>query len=98
VLLEIHDPGEIETINEFIDIIGVNNRDLNTFRVDIRNSIEMVGKIPGHFIQISESGISSPSILKELREAGYHGFLIGEQFMCAPDPVKAFAEFARLIK
>jgi indole-3-glycerol phosphate synthase len=97
VLLEIHDPGEIEMLNEYIDIIGVNNRDLNTFRVDTKISIGMVGKIPAHFIRISESGISSPSILKELREAGYHGFLIGEKFMCTPDPVKTFAEFVRLL-
>jgi indole-3-glycerol phosphate synthase len=97
VLLEIHDPGEIETANEFIDIIGVNNRDLNTFRVDTKISIRMVGKIPEPFIRISESGISSPSILKELREAGYHGFLIGEIFMQTEDPVAAFSGFTKKI-
>jgi indole-3-glycerol phosphate synthase len=97
VLLEIHDPGEIEMLNEFIDIIGVNNRDLNTFRVDIKISIGMVGKIPADFIRISESGISSPSILKELREAGYHGFLLGEIFMHTDDPVAAFSGFIKKI-
>ena len=97
VLLEIHDPGEIETVNEFINIIGVNNRDLNTFRVNTKISIEMVEKIPEQFVRISESGISSPAILKKLREAGYHGFLIGEIFMHTDDPVAAFSGFTKKI-
>lgn len=97
VLLEIHDPVEIETINEFINIIGVNNRDLNTFRVNTKISFEMAEKIPEQFVRISESGISSPAILKELREAGYHGFLIGEIFMQTVDPVAAFSGFIKKI-
>lgn len=97
VLLEIHDSVEIESVNEYIDIIGVNNRDLNTFRVNTKISIEMAGKIPEQFVKISESGISSPAILKELREAGYHGFLMGEIFMDTDDPVAAFSGFTKKI-
>jgi indole-3-glycerol phosphate synthase len=97
VLLEIHDSGEIETVNEFIDIIGVNNRDLNTFRVNTKISLEMAEKIPEQFVRISESGISSSAIVKELREAGYHGFLIGEIFMHTDDPVAAFSRFTKKI-
>jgi indole-3-glycerol phosphate synthase len=97
VLLEIHDPVEIETVNQYIDIIGVNNRDLNTFSVNTKVSLEMAEKIPEHFVRISESGISSPSIVKELREAGYHGFLIGEIFMNSDDPVAAFSDFTKRI-
>lgn len=94
VLLEIHSLQELEKINGDIDIIGVNNRDLKNFRIDIHTSLELAGHIPDKFIKISESGISSPASVKILREAGYNGFLIGELFMTTADPVKAFREFA----
>jgi len=97
VLLEIHNPIEIEMVNEFINIIGINNRDLNTFSVNTNISLEMAEKIPEQFVRISESGISSPAIVKELRKAGYHGFLIGEIFMHTDDPVAAFSGFTKNI-
>ena len=97
VLLEIHSVQELEKINEDVDIIGVNNRDLGNFQIDINTSLELAGHIPGKFIKISESGISSTASVKTLREAGYSGFLIGELFMITADPVKAFREFAAKI-
>jgi indole-3-glycerol phosphate synthase len=95
VLLEIHDHSELDKVNHHINIIGVNNRNLKTFEVNTDISEELAGKIPGGFLKISESGISSQVIIKELKAAGYNGFLIGEKFMCTPDPVKAFSEFVK---
>lgn len=93
VLLEIHNEEELCYINEFTDVIGVNNRDLKTFKVDIDLSVNLAGKIPAGMVKISESGISSPLILKRLRGCGFHGFLIGERFMRDPEPARAFSAF-----
>jgi indole-3-glycerol phosphate synthase len=95
VILEIHTRDEIEMVCENIDIIGVNNRDLRTFDVNINLSVEIADKIPGQFLKISESGISSPSAIKYLRQAGYNGFLIGGYFMKKEDPVSAFSDFVK---
>ena len=97
VLLEIHEQNELEMVNQYVNFIGVNNRNLKTFEVDIHTSEEIAGKIPGDFLKISESGISSPAVIKILRQCGYNGFLIGESFMCTPDPVKAFSGFVKEI-
>ena len=98
VLLEIHSPEELDKANEFINIIGVNNRDLATFKVNLGVSYEMADKIPGSFLKISESGISSPEVLNGLRKAGYDGFLIGSHFMASADPASSFADFVRKIR
>jgi indole-3-glycerol phosphate synthase len=95
VLLEIHEPDELEKVNRYINIIGVNNRNLRTFEVNTDNSEKIAEKIPNGFIKISESGITSPQVINKLRTSGYDGFLIGEKFMCTPDPVKAFSEFVK---
>jgi len=95
VLLEMHEPAELDMINEYVNIVGVNNRNLKTFEVNIEVSILMAEKIPQNILKISESGISKPNIVKDLRKAGYQGFLMGEKFMDAPDPVIAFAEFVK---
>jgi indole-3-glycerol phosphate synthase len=97
VLLELHSPGELKMVNEHVNIIGINNRDLKTFSVNINVSVEMADKIPVQFLKISESGISSPTIVRELREAGYNGFLMGEIFMISEDPVSAFSDFVKEI-
>jgi len=97
VLLEIHEPLELGKVNQHVNIIGVNNRNLKTFVVNTHISEEIADKIPSGFLRISESGISSPHIIRNLKNAGYNGFLIGEKFMAAPDPVKAFAEFVKII-
>ncbi len=98
VLLEVHNLNEIEMGNEYIHIIGVNNRDLSTFKVDTGVSFELSDRIPGNFVKISESGLSSPEIIIELKKAGYDGFLIGEKFMKDTDPAASFAEFTKQLK
>jgi indole-3-glycerol phosphate synthase len=97
VLLEVHNFHELNMINEYVNIIGVNNRDLKTFVVDIGLSERLAEKIPSGFVKISESGISSAFVLKNLRNIGYQGFLIGESFMSKSDPVAAFSDFVKLI-
>jgi indole-3-glycerol phosphate synthase len=97
VLLEIHGRTELDRLCEYVDMVGVNNRDLNTFEVDMAVSLELAGEIPSGFVKVSESGITSPLVVKKLKSAGFQGFLIGENFMRAPDPVLAFSDFVKLI-
>lgn len=96
-LLEIHNPEDLDLLNEHIDLVGVNNRDLKTFAVDLDRSLMLADKIPGGVVKISESGISSPLIIRRLKNVGYQGFLIGESFMRTRDPVTAFSGFVKLI-
>ncbi len=93
VLLELHDKNEINKISYNVDITGVNNRDLKTFKVDINKSVELVDIIPNEFIKISESGLSNPEDIKKLRKVGYKGFLMGERFMKTDDPGTSCREF-----
>jgi len=97
VLLEIHDKRELDMLNQYINIIGVNNRNLKTFEVNTEISEKIADMIPKGFTRISESGISSSRIVIKLKDAGYDGFLVGEKFMSTPDPVKAFSEFVKAI-
>ena len=97
VLLEVHNAAELLHLNEFVNIVGVNNRDLNTFIVDTELSVQLAHEIPSEFVKISESGITSPLTLKKLRGLGYQGFLIGENFMRTPEPALAFSDFVKLI-
>ncbi|HKP31237.1 MAG TPA: indole-3-glycerol phosphate synthase TrpC [Chitinophagaceae bacterium] len=93
VLLELHDEVELDHIIDDIDLIGINNRDLKTFEVDIDRSLRMAEKIPSNKIKIAESGISSVENIRLFRENGFKGFLIGENFMKAEDPGKEFQHF-----
>jgi len=95
VILEIHESSELKMADENISVIGVNNRDLRDFSVDINRSVKMYPLIPREFLKISESGINSPLALKSLQACGYNGFLIGENFMSDPDPATAFADFVK---
>jgi len=89
VLIEIHNNQELEKcLLNSIDIIGVNNRNLKTFEVDIENSINLSEIIPENFVKISESGISSAKEISILRKHGFKGFLVGETFMRDKDPGK----------
>jgi indole-3-glycerol phosphate synthase len=97
VLLEVHNAEELDYLNEFVNIVGVNNRDLNTFIVDTEVSMQLAPDIPAEFIKISESGITSPLILKKLRGCGFQGFLIGENFMRNQEPALAFSDFVKLM-
>ncbi|WP_128330173.1 indole-3-glycerol phosphate synthase TrpC [Apibacter sp. HY039] len=93
VLLEIHNEDELKHISEWVDVVGVNNRNLKTFVTDVQVSFSLVNKIPDEFVKISESGLSSSETVKELMQAGYQGFLMGENFMKTEDPGKALKEF-----
>lgn len=98
VLMEIHHESELVKANEYIDVIGVNNRDLKTFKVDIENSIRISKHIPNQFVKISESGINKPEDVVKLKEYGFEGFLIGENFMKSAQPGKACDNFIKKIK
>jgi indole-3-glycerol phosphate synthase len=92
VLCEVHDEQELETaLDAGCDIIGVNNRNLRTFEVDLNTSLNLVGKIPADFLRVAESGISAPDDIAVLRKAGFHAFLIGESLMRMDSPGKALA-------
>ncbi|MCL1943356.1 MAG: indole-3-glycerol phosphate synthase TrpC [Candidatus Azobacteroides sp.] len=93
VLLELHDESELDHINEYVDIVGINNRNLKTFSVDLEASIRLAGRLPKEFVRISESGISRPETVVQLKQAGFQGFLMGENFMKTDDPGKALEEF-----
>ena len=98
VLLEIHDENELGHICDEVDVVGVNNRDLKTFSVDINRSIALRNKIPPGKMAIAESGISNVDTISRLRQFGFKGFLIGENFMKEPDPSIAFASFVNQLK
>jgi indole-3-glycerol phosphate synthase len=93
VLLELHEAEELAHICDDTEIIGINNRNLKTFVVDIDHSLKMAGKIPAGKTKIAESGISSAANIKLFRENGFKGFLIGESFMKEADPGEAFRKF-----
>ncbi len=87
VLLEVHSEEEYETsVIPGLDMIGVNNRNLKTFEVDLNTSKTLAGKISPEFTRISESGINSPESIRDLQTFGYKGFLIGELFMKTDNP------------
>jgi indole-3-glycerol phosphate synthase len=98
VLLEIHDESELGHISEAVDLVGVNNRNLKTLQVDIQTSLRLSTQIPPEKIKISESGISSVDDILLLKQHGFKGFLIGENFMKEPDPGLAFEEFVNALK
>jgi indole-3-glycerol phosphate synthase len=98
VLLEIHNEEELEHICDEVDFVGVNNRNLKTFEVDINTSLDLINKIPKDKLAIAESGISNVDTIITLKQAGFKGFLIGENFMKQADPSIAFAEFVEELK
>lgn len=95
VLLEIHDESELEHLNDDIDLLGVNNRHLGTFHTDTIRSFLLAEHLPSHLPWVSESGIAHPETLRQLRKAGYQGFLIGETLMKTPQPHTTLANFIR---
>ncbi len=98
VLLEVHNELELEHICDEVDLVGVNNRNLKIFEVNIQTSLDLINKIPKNKIAISESGISDVETILTLKAAGFKGFLIGENFMKQPDPTIAFADFVNDLK
>lgn len=98
VLMEVHNGEELRShLNEHLDVVGVNNRDLKTFNVSLNTSVELADSIPDQFVKISESGISDPAAVIKLMSHGFSGFLIGEHFMSHSRPGAACAEFVQQI-
>ncbi|CAM1370150.1 Indole-3-glycerol phosphate synthase [Tenacibaculum sediminilitoris] len=99
VLYEIHTQEDLDKIGDLDNkIIGINNRNLKTFEVDLEHSIKLASQIPDTVVKVSESGISDPRIITGLKEHGFHGFLIGENFMKTENPGKACKEFIEQIR
>jgi indole-3-glycerol phosphate synthase len=99
VLYEVHTEQDLDKINDLDNkIIGINNRNLKTFEVDLNNSIKLANQIPDSCIKISESGISDPKIIMGLKEYGFQGFLIGENFMKEENPGEACQDFINQIR
>ncbi|MEQ1798553.1 MAG: indole-3-glycerol phosphate synthase TrpC [Lacibacter sp.] len=98
VLLELHAEEELGHICEETEIVGINNRNLKTFEVDIERSLRMAKQIPADKIKVAESGISSVENILLFKENGFRGFLIGENFMKEENPGKAFEQFVRTLK
>jgi indole-3-glycerol phosphate synthase len=93
VLFEVHETEELEKYDPAIGYVGVNNRDLKTFRVDTDRSLAVIRHIPPGVVPVSESGISNPGDIEKLSTAGFRLFLVGENFMKQPDPGLACRSF-----
>ena len=89
VLMEVHNAEELKMVNDFVDLVGVNNRNLKTFEVDVETSVKLAEQIPERFVKISESGLAGVETLHYLRKYGFKGFLIGETFIKTEKPGEA---------
>jgi len=99
VLYEVHTQEDLDKIGDLDNkIIGINNRNLKTFEVDLEHSINLVSQIPDTVVKVSESGISDPRIITGLKEHGFQGFLIGENFMKTENPGQACLDFINQIR
>lgn len=98
VLLEMHSEPELEYAALGPDLCGINNRNLGSFHTDIENSFRLAELLPRDAVKVSESGISQPDTVRQLRQAGFQGFLIGENFMKAPDPGLALHQFIAKVR
>ena len=97
-ILEVHNDAELGHYCDEVSMIGVNNRNLKTFEVDINTSLQLIEKIPAGKPAIAESGISSADAIVTLRSAGFKGFLIGETFMKEESPGMAYETFVNNLK
>ncbi|WP_116108267.1 indole-3-glycerol phosphate synthase TrpC [Lewinella sp. IMCC34191] len=95
VICEVHDEEEVAKISPSVDIIGVNNRNLGDFSVDISRSLQLAEMLPPGMLRISESGIDDPQSIIKLRKAKYRGFLVGTHFMRQSDPGESLAAFIK---
>ena len=98
VLLEIHNEDELTHICDEVDMVGVNNRNLKNFEVEINTSLRLISRIPPAKPAIAESGISKVETIVTLRKAGFKGFLMGETFMKEPDPGETFSAFINQLR
>ena len=93
VLLELHHPNELSKLYDKVNVVGVNNRNLETMNIDIQQSFDMCELIPKDMLKVSESGIENVDTILKLKSVGYNGFLIGSHFMKQPHPHLACIEF-----
>jgi len=99
VLLEVHNETELnKSIMPSLDMLGVNNRNLKTFKVSLETSKQISALIPNDFLKISESGISNIKAIKTLQPYGYKGFLIGENFMKTDNAGESAKQFIKNLK
>jgi len=95
-LVEVHDANELAAaVASGADVIGVNNRNLRTFKDDLTTSLRLAERIPAGIIRVSESGIKSPQDVQKLRQAGYDALLVGEHLMRSRDPAQALRDLQR---
>lgn len=95
VLLEIHSEEELVHINKNVDFVGINNRNLKDFKVDLQHSVKLKNQLPRDVFSIAESGIYNKEDFLFLKEKGFDGFLMGEYFMKNENPGQKFKEFIR---
>jgi indole-3-glycerol phosphate synthase len=94
VLVECHDARELDiALNLKTPLIGINNRNLRSFEVDLNTTLSQLSRMPADRMVVTESGIATPDDVARMRSAGVHAFLVGEAFMRAPSPG---SELARL--
>ena len=98
VLLELHDETELGHICDEVDMVGINNRSLKSFEVDIQHSLTLKNQLPQGKLSIAESGIYSVETYQLLKEKGFNGFLMGEYFMKKENPALEFEQFTKAIK
>lgn len=98
VLMELHDEDQVCKIIPELDAVGINNRDLKTFTVDIDRSIRMAQSLPATTITVAESGLTDPETAITMRKAGFKGFLVGEQFMKQDNPAEGCKSFCNSLK
>ena len=97
VLLEIHTEEELNHYNKNIDLVGINNRNLKDFKVDLQHSVNLKNLLPSETLSVAESGIYSLKDFQFLKEKGFDGFLMGEYFMRNENPMNKFKEFIDVI-
>jgi len=97
VLLELHNEQELDHVYHKVNMVGINNRNLKTFEVDIEQSIKMANYLGKDFIKVAESGIGNIETLLHFRNNGFQGFLIGENFMKNEHPALACQSFIQKI-
>ena len=88
-----HTEAETEYAELGPDMCGINNRNLGSFETDVTKSYDLFGRLPQDSVKVSESGLSDPETVKQLKALGYNGFLMGEAFMSQPDPGLALNAF-----
>jgi indole-3-glycerol phosphate synthase len=93
VLFEVHDKQGVDRLPSDAQVVGVNNRNLKNFSVDVDHAVSLVELLPEAVVKVAESGIDSPEMYNTLRDAGFCGFLIGEYFMREASPQKACEQF-----